>query len=158
VTVKSASLLRPPLGAGGSPEPSLGRKLFIDAHASINVPSMEKWSTEQAFDPRLRQNCAQEFGGDVALQQAIAVLGKRRVIPHDIVNADANEPAEQKIELKPLHQLPLRADRIKRLQQHRPQQFLERDRGSTQLGVSAENSPDSPVRAAFTTPRIVGNG
>jgi hypothetical protein len=44
--------------------------------------------------PRLHQNRAQELGGDGALQQAVAVLGKRRVIPHHIVNADANEPAE----------------------------------------------------------------
>src|SRR6202041_3437846 len=29
---------------------------------------------------------------------------------------------------QPLHQKPLRADRIKRLQQHRPQQLLRRDR------------------------------
>ena len=27
---------------GGSPEPSFGRKLFIDAQASISVPSTEK--------------------------------------------------------------------------------------------------------------------
>jgi hypothetical protein len=39
---KSASPLRP--GDGGSPEPSLGRKLFIDAHAFNSVPSTEKCS------------------------------------------------------------------------------------------------------------------
>jgi hypothetical protein len=37
----SASLLRPP-PAGGSSEPSFGRKLFSDAQASISVPSTEK--------------------------------------------------------------------------------------------------------------------
>ena len=31
---------------------------------------------EQALHPRLRQNRAQELGGDIALQQAIAVLAK----------------------------------------------------------------------------------
>lgn len=30
--------------AGGSPEPSFGLTLFINAHASISVPSTEKWS------------------------------------------------------------------------------------------------------------------
>jgi hypothetical protein len=43
---KSRSPLRP--GAGGSPLPSFGRKLFIDAHASINVPSTEKCSAESS--------------------------------------------------------------------------------------------------------------
>jgi hypothetical protein len=37
---KSVSLFRPPPGAGGSP--SFGLKLFIDARASISVPSTEK--------------------------------------------------------------------------------------------------------------------
>jgi hypothetical protein len=32
----------PPAAAGGSPEPSFGRKLFIDAQASTSVPSTEK--------------------------------------------------------------------------------------------------------------------
>jgi hypothetical protein len=53
---------------------------------------------------------------------------KRSVIPRRVVDADADKPAKQKIELQPLHQLPLRADRIERLQQHRWQQLLRRDR------------------------------
>jgi hypothetical protein len=32
----------PSLDAGGSSDPSFGRKLFIDAQASISVPSTEK--------------------------------------------------------------------------------------------------------------------
>ena len=39
---KSASALRPPPCAGGSPEPYLGLTLFIEAQASISVPSTEK--------------------------------------------------------------------------------------------------------------------
>ena len=39
---KSASRFRPPPCGGGSPEPSFGRKLFIDAQASTSVPSTEK--------------------------------------------------------------------------------------------------------------------
>ena len=35
-------------GAGGSPLPSFRRKLFIDAQASINVPSTEKCSVESS--------------------------------------------------------------------------------------------------------------
>jgi hypothetical protein len=39
-----------------------------------------------------------------------------------VVHAKADEPAEQQVELDPLHQLPLRADRVESLQQQRPQQ------------------------------------
>jgi hypothetical protein len=90
------------------------------------------------------QHRAQKLGGDVALQQAIAVLGERRVIPHRIVDAKADKPAEQEVELQPVHQLPLRADRIERLQQHRPQELLWRDRGSTRPGVQRRELARKP--------------
>jgi hypothetical protein len=60
--------------------------------------------TEQTLHARLRQHRARELGGDVALQQALAVLRERRVIPRGIVNADANEPAKQEVELQPLRE------------------------------------------------------
>jgi hypothetical protein len=41
--------LRP--GPGGSAEPSFGRKLFIDAQASISVPSTEKCSLDSSLFP-----------------------------------------------------------------------------------------------------------
>ena len=90
---------------------------------------------KQALHPRLRHHRAQQLGGDIALQQPLAVLGKCRVIPGSIVNAHADEPAKQEIELQPLHQLPLRADRVEHLQQHRPQQLLGRNRGATHQRV-----------------------
>jgi hypothetical protein len=43
---KSRSPFRP--GPGGAPEPSFGRKLFIEAQASISVPSTEKCSDESS--------------------------------------------------------------------------------------------------------------
>jgi hypothetical protein len=86
---------------------------------------------QEPLHARLRQNRAQQLGGDVALQKPIAVLGERRVVPCHIVHADPDEPAEQQVELQPVHQLALRANRIKGLQQHRPQQFLRRNRGAT---------------------------
>jgi hypothetical protein len=78
----------------------------------------------------LRQHRRQELGRDVAFQQPVAVLREHRMVPGRIVDADPDEPAEQQIVFQPLHQKPLRADRIKRLQQHRPQQLLWRDRRS----------------------------
>ena len=88
---------------------------------------------------RFTRGCAstapKSLAANVALKQTIAVLGERRVIPGRVVNADANEPAKQEVELQPIHQLPLRADRIERLQEHRPQQFLGRDRGAAYLRI-----------------------
>ena len=76
-----------------------------------------------------------------------------------VVDADADEPPEQEVELDPLDQLPLRADRIERLQEHRSQELLGRDRGPTHPGVErAENSPERAARASFTTVRIVRSG
>ena len=109
---------------------------------------------------------AQELGGDVALQKALAVLRKRRVIPRRIVNADADEPAKQQVELQPLHQLPLRADRIERLQQHRPQQLLRRDRGPAAPRIQrrelarkrrkrlVHDAADRPQRMILANPRF----
>jgi hypothetical protein len=87
---------------------------------------------------------AQQLGGDVAFQQPIAVLEKRRVIPGSIVNVHADEPAKQEIELQPLHQLTLRPDRVEHLQQHRPQQLLGRNRGATHPGIERQELARQP--------------
>jgi hypothetical protein len=58
---------------------------------------------EKAFHPRLGQNSGQELGGDVALKQAIAVLGKRRVVPDRVVSIAGT--------LTPGHSLLVLADR-----------------------------------------------
>ena len=83
---------------------------------------------KQRLDLGLRQDRAQEFGRDVSLKQPVAVLREHRMVPGRIVNADADEPSEQKIVFQPLHQKPFRTDRIESLQQHGPQKLLGRDR------------------------------
>ena len=55
------------------------------------------------------------------------------MIPRRVIHAETDEPAEQEIELHPLHQLALGADPVERLEQHRAQQPLRRDRGATDL-------------------------
>jgi hypothetical protein len=113
---------------------------------------------EQLLHPRLRQNRAQQLGGDVAFQQALAVLGKCRVIPRRIVDANTDKPAKQEVELQPIHQLSLRADRVERLQEHRSQELLRRNRRRPIREYSAEKSPASLARASFTIARIVRSG
>jgi len=82
------------------------------------VPSTEKWSEDRS---RLTLGCArteaQKLGSDLSLQQPVPVLREYRVIPNRIINPQPNEPAKQQVELKPLHQLALRADRVESLQQ-----------------------------------------
>ena len=39
---------------------------------------------------------------------------KARMIPHRLIHPEPDEPAEQQVELEPLHQLALRADRVKK--------------------------------------------
>ena len=85
----------------------------------------------QPLHPWLRRTALEQLGGDVAFQQPIAVLGKCRVIPPASSTPMPTNQRNQKIELQPLHQLPLRADRVEHLQEHRPQQLLRRNRGAT---------------------------
>ena len=50
------------------------------------------------------------------------------MIPHRIIDAETNEPAEQQVVIDLLHQLAFRAHRVERLQKRGPEQPLRRDR------------------------------
>ena len=63
-------------------------------------------------------------------EQAVAVLREGRGVEHPLVDRKPDEPAKQHVELQPFDQLPLRADRIEKLQKRGPQQSLRRDRGT----------------------------
>jgi hypothetical protein len=81
------------------------------------------------------QDSAQESAGNVAFEQPLTVLGKHRHVPDRGVHGQTDKPAEQHIVGQLLHQLPLRAHRVERLQEQRPQQLLRGDRGSTRRGI-----------------------
>ena len=131
---------------GGSPLPSFGWKLFIEAQASISVPSTEKCSAESSgLTCGSTRIAGRNATGDIACQQPLAVLGEHRHVPHRRVHRQADEPAEQHVVGQLLHQLPLGADAVEGLQQQRPQQLLRRDRGPADHRVQL---PRSPARAA----------
>ena len=67
----------------------------------------EMLGREQRLDLGLCQHRGQELQSHVALQQAVAVLGEGRGVPYRVIHAEADEPAEQQVELDPLDQLPL---------------------------------------------------
>jgi len=48
-----------------------------------------------------------EFLKDIALLQAVTVLGEGRRVPHRIVRRKPDKPAVQEIVVELLHQLPL---------------------------------------------------
>lgn len=50
-----------------------------------------------------------------------------RVVPNRILDRQAYEPLEQQVVRDLLDQLPLAADAVQHLQQHRPHQFLRHD-------------------------------
>jgi hypothetical protein len=77
----------------------------------------------------------------LALQQPVAVLRKHGVVPHRVVHAQADEPAKQQVVVDLLDQLALRTDRVKRLQQQRPQHVLGRDRRTARSLSTACRTP-----------------
>jgi hypothetical protein len=88
------------------------------------------------------------------------------MVPDRIIHPEPHEPAEQKVELHPLHQLALRAHPIEGLQQHRPQQFLRRNRRPPEVRIEpgkvaghiaqcrVRDLPDRPQRMVPADPRL----
>ncbi len=74
--------------------------------------------------PAVTQQGRQELGSDSARIEAIAVLGEHGDVRDRCAHRQADEPAEKKIVFDLLYELTLRADRVKRLQQHAAQQLL----------------------------------
>lgn len=67
-----------------------GEEVFTEAWASVSAPSTEKWSLDNScFTLGWTRTAARNFGGDVAAQQPVAVLGERRVVPRRIIDRDA---------------------------------------------------------------------
>ena len=125
--------LRPLPCSGGS---FFSWKLRRLAHASISVPSTVKCSSDSScccFG--LRQHLIEKQFRDLPVQQSVPVLGEHRRVPHRLIHAQSHKPAEQQVVLQPLHQLPLAAHAVQRLQQQRPQQPLRRNRRPPQASI-----------------------
>jgi hypothetical protein len=95
----------------------------------------EVLARQQPLHPALRQHRRKELRRDIAIEQPVAVLGERRGIPNRLVDAQPDEPTEQKVVLDPLDQLTLRPDRVKRLKQQGPDKPLRRNRLPTKRRV-----------------------
>src|SRR5436189_5450049 len=121
---------------------------------------------QQPLDLRLAQDGCQELGCDLAFEQTVAVLREHRMIPSRIIDPETNKPAEQQIELQPLHQLTFRADRVESLQQRGTQQLLRWNRRAAQRRIQRGKvtaqlrqraicySSDGSQRMLFRHPRL----
>jgi hypothetical protein len=68
--------------SSSSPLPSLGRKLFCEAQASISVPSTEKCSSDSSgLTSEWLRSLAMNFAKHIAVLQPVAVFGESGWIP-----------------------------------------------------------------------------
>ncbi len=66
------------------------------AHASIKVPSTEKWPSDSNVLTRSwLEHRRHELRGDVTRDQALTVLGEHRDVPHHRIQRQPDKPAEQ---------------------------------------------------------------
>lgn len=77
---------------------------------------------------RMVQQFLHEAVENIAGLQSLAILCKRRRVPHRVVRRKPDEPAVQKIVVQLLHQLPFTPHAVKHLQPPRAQQLFGRDR------------------------------
>src|SRR2546429_9127553 len=54
----------------------------------------EMLTRQQRLDLVLRQHCGEKLSCDIAFQQAVAALGERRCIPHQVLDYQADKPDE----------------------------------------------------------------
>jgi hypothetical protein len=83
---------------------------------------------EQPRRARLGEDPIKERGGDVTLQQPVSILAEGRGRPNRVIHPEADKPAVQHAVVNLLHQEPLAAHGIERLNQQGPQQLLGRNR------------------------------
>lgn len=106
-----------------------------------------------------------DFGEELlcylAGEQLVSVLREHRVIQYRVLHARDNELAEQQVVIKLLGQPPLKAHRVKRLQQQqRPQHILRRNRGPLRGRVhlvecGTQRRRNEVCQHADPTPRMI---
>ena len=109
-----------------------------------------KWSSESSRSVvGVDQDGVEERRRDVPVQQPIAILREGRRRPHRVVDPQAHEPAKQQVVIQLLHQLPLAADGVERLQQQRAQQPLRRNRRAPEMDIQPAQLRREAVQGAI---------
>ena len=135
------------------------------AEALLRRPSLDQRSVDrEVLIAHEALGLFVDFGEELlrhlAGEQTVAVLRKHGVVPHRVIHAEADEPAKQQVVIKLLDQLPLGADRIKHLQQQRPQHILGRYRGTARVRVHlierrAQRGQHYIRKTAYLTQRVI---
>ena len=126
--------------------PVLGRAVAVRSvlapHALVAGPGLDERAVDAEVLTRQQSTLVghfhgsiEEFGDRVVLDEAVAVLAEDRVVPHSVLDGQADEPAKQQVVLDLLDELPLAAHAVEHLQQHRAHQLLGRDAGAPALYV-----------------------
>jgi hypothetical protein len=84
------------------------RRARVKSPASAAAPG----GCTESTSPGLLYDIFKEGPRDVAIEQAIAILGERGWRPHGIVPIEADKPAKQQVVFELIHQHPLAAHRI----------------------------------------------
>ncbi len=105
----------------------------------------EVFVRQQPLRLRVQEDGLKEHRGDVAREQPIAVLTERCRRPDRIVDPQPDKPPKQQVVIQLLHQLPLAANRIQRLQQQGPQQLLRRHRRPAELDIQRAKLGREPL-------------
>ena len=111
---KFASALCPPED-GGHPNAPSAEALHRGPCLDQGAVNREVLGGQQALDPGLDQDGGEELNGDVAIEQAVAILGEGGVVPDRIIDPKPHKPPEEKVVFEPLDDLALRAFGVKRL-------------------------------------------
>jgi hypothetical protein len=125
-----------------------GRRPFILAAEALETGpgfqqraiDREVFVREQARRARLGEDAIKERGGDVTLQQPISILAESCRRPDRVIHAEADKPPVQHAVVDLLHQEPLAAHRVERLNQQGPQQLLRGNRRPADVGVHLRES------------------
>lgn len=126
VSLLRFSFVEAPLGVAARPVMVLVAAILA-AEALYRGPRLDPRAIDRgarsmaAVSPRAGEQRGQKFSRNLTLEQPVPAFGEGRMAPDYVVNSEADEPAEQKLEVQPLHQLPFQADAVNHLQQHRPQ-------------------------------------
>jgi len=118
------------------------RRVVFAPEALVTGPPLEQRAVDGEVLVRQQlpraghlEHLLREGLGDVALEQPVAVLGKRRRIPDGLVGREADEPPVEEIVVELLHELPFAPDGVEDLEQQGAQQPLGWDRRSAERGV-----------------------
>src|SRR5699024_10222478 len=71
----------------------------------------------QITPARLLDHLGEQGRNHLVLKKSVLVLAEGRMVPHRIVNAQANKPAKQQVVLNVLHQLAVAANAVEHTKQ-----------------------------------------